>query len=185
MFSNRIRVLFLDLIVLLTVLTTWQCKTYPSQNPPFTCVLPASIDTITNDCESNYTCTMEALMHSAIQVESNQSVINQLSIVRGKQTVFKIERTYQDHPAIADDEFSESIHFSIDPKVKSFSFDQNNLISSGLTYGIRAYSRDRGYHIIDNGCLEGQLTKDGWQIQLHFSQLLRTGTTIKKSIRAV
>jgi hypothetical protein len=175
-----------SLIFLITLLL-WQCKTSQSSKVDdfaFKCSSPVDVVPITNDCQPDYNCTLECKTASAIEVSTHQSTINRLSVVRGKQLVFIMERKYKDHPAIADDEFAESIHFSIDPKVKSFSFDQSDLIRSGLTYGIFAYSRDRGYHVIENGCLEGYRANDGWHVQLYFDQILRTGNSIKKSVVA-
>ena len=178
---------FLCLLLFLSCMAILSCKTsqqVDQSSNTFNCKLPSGIDTISNHCEANFDCVFEHYVNSAVEVQTYQSTINSLQIIPGQQQVFKIERTYQDHPQIADDEFKENIHFSIDANAESFYFDSSNIRDCGLIYGKASFSRDRGFHVISDACLEGYKQNNIWRIQLYLKQQLRTGNTIEKSVQA-
>ena len=151
----------------------------------FRCVL-TNTEVLTNECETDFICSYKMKNNSILKTSEYDGVLNGVEIIRGENWVFKIEREYDDNPNIADDEFKETIQFAVPPCDKSFYFEGKDFEKLVAIYGSEAYSRDRGFYSIDQGCVEGKKQADGkWLVQMQFELKTRTQREVKKSVKVI
>ncbi len=161
------------------------CDTPKSVNTSddFRCLL-TNAETMTNECATDFICTYQLNKQSELKTSEYDGVLNGVEIIKGENWVFAIEREYDDNPNIADDEFKETIRFAIPPCDKSFYFTGKEFENLAAIYGSEAYSRDRGFYSIDQGCVDGKKQADGkWLVQMQFELKTRTGREVKKSVK--
>jgi len=151
----------------------------------FRCLL-TNTELLTNECETDFLCTYKLKKNSDLKTSQYDGVLNGVEIITGEKWVFKIVREYDDNPNIADDEFKESIQFSVPPCDKSFYLGGKDFENIDAIYGSEAFSRDRGFYSIDQGCVEGKKQVDGkWLVQMQFELKTRTGREVKKSVKVM
>lgn len=113
---------------------------------------------------SEYSLTFQE--NSAIEIKNNQN-FNEVSIIEGNKLVFEFKYVKDDEPFIADDELTETILFEIDDNSDSFELIDNDLEDASVVFGRFCFCVDAGYHLISNGCINGQkLADDKWQINM-------------------
>ncbi len=177
-----IRILALSICIFTLIGSS--CKT-KALSIDFTCNLEEVELVLSENCQEKMDCTFTVKKNHKIQSEYYDETLSSASVVPGDQMVFVMERTYQDNPAIADDEFTEKLFFSIPKNKTSFHLEGEDLKSHEMIFATLAYSRDGGYYKVEEGCIEGKLKEDGqWLVQGNLTITTRTNRKILKAIRA-
>lgn len=177
-----IRILYL--LACIFILIGSSCKT---KVPPihFSCHLEGADLVLSENCQKKMDCSFKVKKNHKIQSEYYNGTLNSASVVPGDQLIFVMDRTYQDNPAIADDEFSEKLFFSIPKGQTSFNMEGEALEKAEMVFATLAYSRDGGYYKVREGCMEGKLKADGqWLVQGKVTITTRTNRRIVKAIHA-
>jgi len=160
------------------------CKT-KAPSVEFSCNLEGAELVLSENCQEKMDCTFTIKNDHKIQSEYYDGTLSSSSVVTGDQMVFVMDRTYQDNPAIADDEFSEKLFFSIPKNKTSFHMEGEDLKNNKMVFATLAYSRDGGYYHVEEGCMEGKLIENGqWFVQGNITITTRTNRKILKAIRA-
>ena len=177
---NRI----LSVSIFCITLTLLGCKTKPS-SVDFTCNLVGAELVLSEKCQPKMDCSFLVRKGSSIKAEYYDGVLSSALVESGDQMVFVMDRTYQDNPNIADDEFSEKLFFSLRAGTTNFHLEGAELKEAKMVFATLAYSRDGGYYPVLEGCLEGKLSENNhWTVQGMITVTTRTNRKIVKAIRA-
>lgn len=118
-----------------------------------------SPDIITNDCLDNFDCSFTFEKNKMIELE------NETLIQNGNKNVFILEIDTEGDPMIADDEFTLSILFEIDPSAESFNISQEDFPKINLISRLLCYCPNITPTKIQEGCLQGRkLSEDMWYV---------------------
>ena len=94
-----------------------------------------------------------------------------LRFAEGANLVFECRYTYEDNPDVADDEYSETIFFEVNPEVSQFTISDSELKDSKAMFGISCYCFDRSYYHIENGTIKGVKTGENeWEIAIEVAE---------------
>jgi len=174
----------LTILVCIFSLISFSCKT-KAPKVDFTCNLDDAELVLSENCQEKMDCSFKVMENHKIQSEFYDGTLSSASVVPGDQLVFVMDRTYQDNPAIADDEFSEKLYFSMPIGKTSFHIEGEELKRNEMVFATLAYSRDGGYYNVLEGCMEGKIKEDGqWLVQGNIVITTRTNRRIVKAIRA-
>ena len=106
-------------------------------------------------------------LNSQIKEEINDSGHSNATIVSGDKIVFEYQFVFGDLVYIADDEFTESILFEVDPDLNEFRIETEELNNSNAIYGLFCYCMYYGYYDISSGVIEGVKLEDGnWEVSM-------------------
>jgi len=131
-------------------------------------------------------CTFAAKAGQTINIELYQGNITNAEVIPGYAQTFRMIRTFQDNPNIADDEFTEKLFFEVPTSLSNFQIQNEELKTAKMVYGSLAYSRDRGYYKVEKGCMEGMKMENGsWKVQGEITIQTRTKRKIVRTIQAV
>jgi len=187
---NRIIILFLVIAI--------GCNTStPTQNNPdnkdsislpnntFSCPINEEGDIHTEVCKPKMDCSFSSQQGHTVNVSMYQGNISSAEIIPGYAQTFEMNRTYQDDPRIADDEFTEKLFFEVPSGLTNFQIQDEELKAAKMIYATLAYSRDGGYYGVEKGCMEGKKLEDNsWKIQGEVTIITRTKREITVSIKA-
>jgi hypothetical protein len=111
--------------------------------------------------------TNKSIVITDIVNEPQAPVIN-VHITSGNELVFTYQFEAAQCESISDDEYSEFIHFSIDPKMENFNLEDADMTSINLVYirgGAWVNERSR----IEEGFIQGHKNSDeSWDIDANF-----------------
>jgi len=91
-------------------------------------------------------------------------------IESGENLVFNYYFQKEDNENIADDEYSESIIFEIDPELEHFSYTDNELLSINAYFNKSCFCLINGSIPIIKGTIKGDKVDDlTWEVQINVS----------------
>ena len=92
------------------------------------------------------------------------------NIITGNKTVFEYRFDADDNEQIADDEYSETIRFQIDPNLDSFHYENSEMENSKITFSKYCYCYfplEASKNVSPKGRIEGVKISDSkWNIKI-------------------
>jgi len=155
-------------------------------NNTFSCPTNEEGEIHTEICKPKMDCSFSSRQGHTVNISMYQDNISSAEIIPGYAQTFEMNRTYQDDPRIADDEYTEKLFFEIPSSLTNFQIQDEELKAAKMIYATLAYSRDGGYYGVENGCMEGKkMEDDSWKIQGQVTITTRTKREITVAIKAI
>jgi hypothetical protein len=127
-----------------------------------------SIDETQTDGVSTYVFHKNSLLQNPVL---EGTYMKHSNIQPGGDFVFEYRYVYDDNEIIADDEYSETIRFQIDPNLESFDYTDAEMNSTNITFSKICYCYfpyESARNVAPKGTMEGtKISETEWRIKMN------------------